>query len=51
LPSRLLAIVGLVVSHNLKIGDPGAPELADSRYNQDNAYITSNYALPAISSR
>ncbi len=46
--SAVLAIVGLVVAHNLKIGDldPGAPELrADSRYNQDNAYITANYAL------
>ena len=44
----LLAVSGLVVSHDLKIGDldPGAPELrADSRYNRDNAYITANYAL------
>jgi predicted RND superfamily exporter protein len=43
-----LAAVGFAVSLNLKIGDldPGAPELrADSRYNRDNAYITSNYAL------
>jgi predicted RND superfamily exporter protein len=44
----VLAIGGLIVGHGLKIGDldPGAPELrADSRYNRDNAYITSNYAL------
>jgi uncharacterized protein len=44
----VLAILGLVGGHGLKIGDldPGAPELrADSRYNQDNAYITANYAL------
>jgi len=44
----LLAGLGLVVSQHLKIGDldPGAPELRpDSRYNQDNAYITANYAL------
>ena len=37
-----------MVSLNLKIGDldPGAPELRpDSRYNQDNAYITSHYEL------
>jgi len=46
--SAALVVVGLVVGHNLKIGDldPGAPELRrDSRYNQDNAYITANYAL------
>jgi hypothetical protein len=43
----VLAGVGLTVSHGLKIGDlDPAPELrADSRYNQDNAYITANYAL------
>ena len=43
-----LAVVGLVVGHYLKVGDldPGAPELrADSRYNRDNAFITTNYAL------
>ncbi|AGI24816.1 RND efflux transporter [Pseudomonas sp. ATCC 13867] len=43
-----LAVVGFAVSLHLKIGDldPGAPELrADSRYNLDNAYITSNYSL------
>jgi predicted RND superfamily exporter protein len=46
--SAVLTVFGLVVGHNLKIGDldPGAPELRpNSRYNQDNAYITSNYAL------
>jgi predicted RND superfamily exporter protein len=46
--SAVLVAVGLIVGHNLKIGDldPGAPELRpDSRYNQDNAYITANYAL------
>ncbi|WP_044872735.1 MMPL family transporter [Pseudomonas sp. LFM046] len=44
----LLAVLGFVVSLQLKIGDldPGAPELRpDSRYNRDNAYITSNYSL------
>lgn len=43
-----LGVAGYVVSLNLKIGDldPGAPELrADSRYNIDNAYITSHYGL------
>jgi predicted RND superfamily exporter protein len=46
--SALLAVAGVIVSQQLKIGDldPGAPELRrDSRYNQDNAYITANYAL------
>jgi len=46
--SLLLAIVGFVVSLNLKIGDldPGAPELRpNSRYNKDNTFITSNYSL------
>lgn len=44
----VLAAIGFTISLNLKIGDldPGAPELRpNSRYNQDNAYITSNYAL------
>lgn len=39
--------VGLAFSFQLKIGDtdPGAPELrADSRYNQDNAFMVANYA-------
>jgi predicted RND superfamily exporter protein len=43
-----LALIGFVISLNLKIGDldPGAPELRpDSRYNRDNAYITANYSL------
>jgi predicted RND superfamily exporter protein len=44
----LLGVGGFVVSLQLKIGDldSGAPELrADSRYNRDNTYITSHYAL------
>ncbi|MES2126365.1 MAG: MMPL family transporter [Pseudomonadota bacterium] len=44
----LLAVGGLVVSLQLKIGDldPGAPELRrESRYNRDNAFITANYSL------
>ena len=43
-----LGIAGFTVSQHLQIGDldSGAPELrADSRYNRDNAYITSHYAL------
>ncbi len=43
-----LLVGGLVVARHLKIGDldPGAPELrATSRYNRDNAYITSHYGL------
>lgn len=42
----VLGIVGSIVGHHLKIGDldPGAPELrTDSRYNKDNAYITSHF--------
>lgn len=49
--SVLLALVafggGLWYSQNLKIGDldQGAPELRpDSRYNQDNSFIISNYS-------
>jgi predicted RND superfamily exporter protein len=44
----LLAVGGFLISTQLKIGDldPGAPELrSDSRYNRDNAYITTNYSL------
>ncbi|WP_369959758.1 RND family transporter [Pseudomonas benzenivorans] len=44
----VLGIGGFMVSLQLKIGDldSGAPELReDSRYNRDNAYITSHYAL------
>ncbi len=46
--ATLLGVGGFIVSLQLKIGDldRGAPELrADSRYNLDNAYITSHYAL------
>ncbi|MBD9425868.1 RND family transporter [Pseudomonas sp. PDM15] len=46
--AALLGIGGFAFSLQLKIGDldRGAPELrADSRYNLDNAYITSHYAL------
>jgi len=45
--SLLLAAGGYAVSLKLQIGDldPGAPELrADSRYNQDNAYLAQHYA-------
>ncbi|GAA0794269.1 efflux RND transporter permease subunit [Marinobacterium sediminicola] len=45
--AALLAWVGLEASRDLQIGDlsAGAPELrAESRYNLDNAYITSNYS-------
>lgn len=44
--SALMAVGGYLVSLNLKVGDldPGAPELrADSRYNQDNAFMAANY--------
>ncbi|HSV70699.1 MAG TPA: MMPL family transporter [Methylibium sp.] len=44
----LLTVAGWFVSLKLQIGDldPGAPELrSDSRYNQDNQYITGHYAL------
>lgn len=43
----VFGVVGLTFSFQLKIGDtdPGAPELrADSRYNQDNAFMVANYA-------
>lgn len=43
-----LTLVSIWVMRDLRIGDldPGAPELrADSRYNQDNAFITKNYGL------
>ncbi|MFO1273101.1 MAG: MMPL family transporter [Rubrivivax sp.] len=48
LGSALLLVFGVFASLQLKIGDldAGAPELrANSRYNQDNAYITANYSL------
>jgi predicted RND superfamily exporter protein len=44
----VLGAVGYVGGKGLKIGDiePGAPELrADSRYNKDNAFITSHYGI------
>lgn len=47
LVALVMAGGGFLVSMNLKIGDldAGAPELRpDSRYNQDNAFITSHYA-------
>ena len=43
----VFCVAGLVGSQNLQIGDldSGAPELrADSRYNLDNQFITSNYS-------
>ena len=43
-----LGIGGQIVAERLQIGDldPGAPELRpSSRYNQDNAYITSHFSL------
>jgi hypothetical protein len=43
-----LAAVAFAISLKLQIGDlePGAPELRqESRYNRDNAYITSHYSL------
>ena len=48
LVAAVLAGIGVWGSLQLKIGDldSGAPELrADSRYNRDNAFITSHYAL------
>lgn len=42
-----LAAASFIVSQRLQIGDldPGAPELRpDSRYNRDNAFLTTNYA-------
>ncbi|HVL01100.1 MAG TPA: MMPL family transporter, partial [Dongiaceae bacterium] len=44
----LMGIGGYAVSQHLQIGDldTGAPELRpEARYNRDNAYITSHYAL------
>jgi predicted RND superfamily exporter protein len=46
--SVLLAVVGLYVAMDLKIGDldKGAPELrADSTYNKDVAFMTENYSV------
>jgi predicted RND superfamily exporter protein len=45
--SAALFAFGVYMGQHQKIGDldPGAPELRpDSRYNQDNAYLTENYA-------
>ena len=44
----VLVVVGYLTSRHMRIGDldPGAPELrADSRYNQDNAFINRNFGL------
>ncbi|RJF92352.1 efflux RND transporter permease subunit [Noviherbaspirillum saxi] len=46
--ATVVAMASFMVSLQLKIGDldPGAPELrSDSRYNRDNAYVTSHYQL------
>lgn len=46
--SVVLAVVGLYVAMDLKIGDldKGAPELrADSTYNKDVAFMTENYSV------
>lgn len=46
--SASFTVIALVIAQDLKIGDldPGAPELrSDSRYNQDNAFVTSHYQL------
>ena len=46
----VMAVSGYYYSQGLKIGDldKGAPELrADSRYNQDNAFMVSNYSTSA----
>lgn len=48
LVSIVLAIGGFIVAEDLQIGDldPGAPELrADSRYNQDVAYMIDHYSV------
>jgi len=45
--AAVLAVGGYAISTRLHVGDldPGAPELrADSRYNRDNAYVTTHYA-------
>lgn len=44
----LMAVGGLYIAQDLQIGDldPGAPELrADSRYNQDVAFMIDNYSV------
>ncbi|HKM16091.1 MAG TPA: MMPL family transporter [Marinospirillum sp.] len=50
LVAAILGGVGFLASADLQIGDldKGAPELRpDSRYNQDNAFVTDNYATSA----
>lgn len=50
LVAQVAIAAGLYVSDDLKIGElaEGAPELRpDSRYNQDNAYITTHYSTSA----
>lgn len=50
LAAAVLGGVGFLASANLQIGDldKGAPELRpDSRYNQDNAFVSANYATSA----
>ena len=44
--TAILTAASIVVMQDLRVGDihPGAPELhADSRYNQDNAFVTGNF--------
>ena len=46
--SLVMTVGAFIVSKDLQIGDldPGAPELrADSRYNQDAAYLTNSYSV------
>jgi predicted RND superfamily exporter protein len=46
--SGVLLVVGILVGTHLQVGDldPGAPELRqDSRYNQDNDFITTHFGL------
>lgn len=48
--AALLTLTGVYIKQDLKIGDldAGAPELhANSRYNLDNRFITSNYSVSA----
>jgi uncharacterized protein len=46
--AAIMAVIGVYVARDLQIGDldPGAPELrADSRYNQDIAFMSKNYSV------
>lgn len=48
--AAVLLSVSFMLAQHVKIGDldPGAPELrADSRYNQDDKFITSHYSISA----